>query len=175
MYSRSNNPNRESFEIAIASLERAKYAVAFSSGHAAMATVIQGIASKGHVVSIADLYGGTHRYLMKVAGSLDISVTFTPSIEEEVENLIQDDTKLICIESPSNPTLSMVDIRKVAEAAHKRGVLVLVDNTFLSPYLQNPLDLGADIVLHSVTKYLNGHSVNCSLQIQMHFLTANHV
>ena len=101
---------------------------------------------------------------MKVADSLDISVTFTPSIEEEVDNIIQDDAKLICIESPSNPTLSMVDIRKVAEAAHKRGVLVLVDNTFLSPYLQNPLDLGADIVLHSVTKYLNGHSVNSSLQ-----------
>lgn len=110
------------------------------------------------MVSISDVYGGTHRYFTKVAAAHGVHVTFSPSIELEIEELIKEETKLIWIESPSNPTLSLVDIRAVATVAHKHGIMVVVDNTFLSPYIQNPLDHGADIVVHSVTKYVNGHS-----------------
>lgn len=112
------------------------------------------------MVSISDVYGGTHRYFTKVASAHGVHVTFSPSIEVEVEDLIRPngETKLIWIETPSNPTLSLVDIRAVATVAHRHGILVVVDNTFLSPYVQNPLDHGADIVVHSVTKYINGHS-----------------
>lgn len=160
-YTRSSNPNRNNFEHAVAALENAQYALAFSSGLAAMATTLQSLASGAHVISIADLYGGTHRYFTKIAHAHGITVTFTGSIEVDVKQLLQEhkNTKLIWIETPSNPTLTLVDIRAVADAAHEFGVLVVVDNTFLSPYVQNPLDLGADIVLHSVTKYINGHSV----------------
>lgn len=112
-----------------------------------------------HVVSISDVYGGTHRYFTKVAAAHGIEVTFSPSIESSIAGLIRPkETKLIWIESPSNPTLSLVDIRAVASVAHRYGIHVVVDNTFLSPYIQNPLDHGADIVVHSVTKYINGHS-----------------
>lgn len=107
------------------------------------------------------MYGGTHRYFTQVAAAHGVQVTFTPSIELDVEGMIRPkDTKLIWIESPSNPTLSLVDIRNVATVAHLHGIMVVVDNTFLSPYVQNPLDHGADIVIHSVTKYINGHSVS---------------
>ena len=112
------------------------------------------------MVSVSDVYGGTHRYFTKVAKAHGVQVTFSPSIEIDVAALIrQNETKLIWIESPSNPTLSLVDIRAVANIAHQHGIMVVVDNTFLSPYIQNPLDHGADIVVHSVTKYINGHSV----------------
>lgn len=111
------------------------------------------------MVSVSDVYGGTHRYFTKVAAAHGVQVTFSPSIELNIEELIHpNETKLIWIESPSNPTLSLVDIRHVATVAHKHGIMVVVDNTFLSPYIQNPLDHGADIVVHSVTKYINGHS-----------------
>lgn len=158
-YSRSGNPNRQNFEDAIAALEHARYALAFSSGSATTATILQSLASGSHVVSVSDVYGGTHRYFTKVAAAHGVHVTFSPSIELDVESMIHpDDTKLIWIESPSNPTLSLVDIRAVATVAHRHGIMVVVDNTFLSPYIQNPLDHGADIVVHSVTKYINGHS-----------------
>jgi cystathionine gamma-lyase len=121
---------------------------------------MQGFASNGHIISIADLYGGTYRYLTRVAEAHGVSATFTTAIESDMESLIQDNTKLIWIESPSNPTLSLVDIKLVTQVAHKRGVLVVVDNTLLSPYLQNPLEFDADLVLHSVTKSINGHSVS---------------
>lgn len=104
------------------------------------------------------MYGGTHRYFTKVALTHDVKVTFSPSIEVDIAGLIRPNTKLIWIESPSNPTLSLVDIRKVASIAHQHGIMVVVDNTFMSPYIQNPLNHGADIVVHSVTKYINGHS-----------------
>jgi cystathionine gamma-lyase len=110
------------------------------------------------VVSISDVYGGTHRYFTKVASAHGVQVTFSPSIEVEISEMIKPETKLIWIESPSNPTLSLVDIRAVATVAHNHGIMVVVDNTFLSPYIQNPLEHGADIVVHSVTKYINGHS-----------------
>jgi len=104
------------------------------------------------------VYGGTHRYFTKVALAHGVQVTFSPSLELDIAELIRPSTKLIWIETPSNPTLSLVDIRAVASVAHQHGILVVVDNTFLSPYVQNPLDHGADIVVHSVTKYINGHS-----------------
>ncbi|KAE9581364.1 Cystathionine gamma-lyase [Colletotrichum fructicola] len=156
IYSRSNNPNRESFEQALATLEHAKHALAFSSGLAATAAVIHGlVAPGGHVICNADLYGGTYRFLARLGG---VTVDFAPSLERDMAMLVRDDTQLIWIETPSNPTLSLVDIRAVTEIAHAQGIVVVVDSTMLSPYLQNPLDHGADIVLHSVTKYINGHS-----------------
>ncbi|KAL8365921.1 hypothetical protein RB595_004615 [Gaeumannomyces hyphopodioides] len=157
-YSRSSNPNRDNFEQAVAALERARYALAFSSGSATTATILQSLASGSHVISVSDVYGGTHRYFTQVAKAHGVGVTFTPEIEVDIADHITDDTKLIWIETPSNPTLRLVDIGAVAAQAHARGILVVVDNTFLSPYVQNPLDLGADIVVHSVTKYINGHS-----------------
>ncbi|CAG8053007.1 unnamed protein product [Penicillium salamii] len=160
-YTRSSNPNRDNFEQAIAALEHAKYALAFSSGSAATANILQSLAAGSHVVSVSDVYGGTHRYFTKVASAHGVEVTFTPNIEEDVEKLIRPSTKLIWIETPSNPTLGLVDIRAIANIAHQHGILVVVDNTFMSPYVQNPLDHGADLVVHSVTKYINGHSDVC--------------
>ncbi|KAJ5728626.1 uncharacterized protein N7483_003134 [Penicillium malachiteum] len=157
-YTRSSNPNRDNFEEAIAALEHAKYALAFSSGSATTAVVLQSLAAGSHVVSVSDVYGGTHRYFTKVASAHGVDVTFSPTIEQDLERLIRPEIKLIWIESPSNPTLSLVNIRAVADIAHRHGVLVVVDNTFMSPYVQNPLVHGADIVVHSVTKYINGHS-----------------
>ncbi|CAM1507149.1 Fc.00g067900.m01.CDS01 [Cosmosporella sp. VM-42] len=157
-YSRSANPNRTNFEAAVAALEHAKYALAFSSGSATTANILQSLAAGSHVISVSDVYGGTHRYFTQVAKAHGVKVTFTPEIEVDISEHITNDTRLIWIESPSNPTLRLVDIRAVVSEAHKHGILVVVDNTFLSPYVQNPLDLGADIVVHSVTKYINGHS-----------------
>ncbi|KAI5289620.1 cystathionine gamma-lyase cys3 [Ascosphaera aggregata] len=157
-YARSANPNRDNFEAAIASLENAKYALAFSSGSAATATILHTLPAGSHVVSVSDVYGGTHRYFTKVANAHNVHVTFTPTIHSDLESLVKPETKLVWIESPSNPTLGLVDIRKVANIAHEKGIKVVVDNTFMSPYVQNPLDHGADIVVHSVTKFINGHS-----------------
>ncbi|KAJ5082034.1 Cys/Met metabolism PLP-dependent enzyme-domain-containing protein [Penicillium argentinense] len=161
-YTRSANPNRDNFEQSVAALENAKYALAFSSGSATTAVVLQSLAAGSHIVSVSDVYGGTHRYFTKVAAAHGVHVTFSPSIELHVEDLIRpNETKLIWIETPSNPTLGLVDIQAVADIAHRHGILVVVDNTFMSPYVQNPLNNGADIVVHSVTKYINGHSDVC--------------
>ncbi|PNH51520.1 hypothetical protein VD0003_g5719 [Verticillium dahliae] len=157
-YSRSSNPTRHNFETAVAALEKAKYALAFSSGSATTAVVLQSLAAGSHVISVSDVYGGTHRYFTQVAKAHGVKVTFTPEIEVDISAHITPQTKLIWIETPSNPTLRLVDVRAVATQAHQHGIQVVVDNTFLSPYVQNPLDLGADIVVHSVTKYINGHS-----------------
>lgn len=157
-YSRSSNPNRDNFETALAALEHAKHALAFSSGSATTAVILQSLAAGSHVISVSDVYGGTHRYFTQVAKAHGVRVTFTPQIEVDLAAYLTAETKLVWIESPSNPTLRLVDVRAVATKAHEHGVLVVVDNTFLSPYIQNPLDLGADVVVHSVTKYINGHS-----------------
>ena len=157
-YSRSANPNRTNFETAVAALEHAKYALAFSSGSATTANILQSLAAGSHVISVSDVYGGTHRYFTQVAKAHGVKVTFTPEIEVDIAQHINENTRLIWIETPSNPTLRLVDIRHVVSVAHQHGILVVVDNTFLSPYVQKPLDLGADIVVHSVTKYINGHS-----------------
>lgn len=157
-YSRSSNPNRDNFETAVAALENAKHALAFSSGSATTAVILQSLAAGSHVISVSDVYGGTHRYFTQVAKAHGVKVTFTPEIEVDIREHITPVTKLVWIETPSNPTLRLVDIRAVATAAHEHGIMVVVDNTFLSPYVQNPLTHGADIVVHSVTKYINGHS-----------------
>lgn len=160
--------SRDNFEKAVAALEHARFALAFSSGSATTAIILQSLAAGSHVVSVSDVYGGTHRYFTKVAKAHGVQVTFSPSIEIDIAKLIRpDETKLIWIESPSNPTLSLVDIRKVATVAHSHGIHVVVDNTFLSPYVQNPLDHGADIVIHSVTKYINGHSVSLQMLLSL--------
>lgn len=166
MESRANLTEiRDNFEKAIAALEHARFSLAFSSGSATTAIILQSLAAGSHVVSVSDVYGGTHRYFTQVASAHGVQVTFSPSIEVDVAELIRpDETKLIWIESPSNPTLTLVDIRKVATIAHQHGIMVVVDNTFMSPYVQNPLDHGADIVVHSVTKYINGHSVRSVLE-----------
>ncbi|KAI8273487.1 Cystathionine gamma-lyase [Colletotrichum sp. SAR11_240] len=138
IYSRSNNPNRESFEQALATLEHAKHALAFSSGLAATAAVIHGlVAPGGHVICNADLYGGTYRFLTRLGG---VTVDFAPSLEKDVATLVRDDTQLIWIETPSNPTLSLVDIRAVAEIAHARGIMVVVDSTILCPFNSDDLE-----------------------------------
>src|SRR5271156_7224751 len=125
-YSRSSNPNRDNFEKAVAALEHAKYALAFSSGSATTANILQSLASGSHVVSVSDVYGGTHRYFTQVAAAHGVKVTFSPSIELDISECIRENTKLIWIESPSNPTLSLVDIRNVATVAHQHGILVVV-------------------------------------------------
>lgn len=163
-YSRSSNPNRDLFEGAVAKLEQAKFALAYSSGSAATSNILQSLAQGSHVVSVGDVYGGTHRYFTKVANTHGVKVSFTNKIEEELDSLITSETRLVWIESPSNPTLSVTDIAKVAgqvqiaRAKFGQPLWLVVDNTFLSPYIQNPLVHGADIVVHSVSKYINGHS-----------------
>lgn len=145
-YSRSANPNRDGFEQAIAALEKGKYGLAFSSGSAATATILQSLAQGSHVVSIGDVYGGTHRYFSKVANAHGVETTFSNAVEDELASLIRPETRLVWIESPSNPTLTVTDIAKVAgivkQANEGRSadeqVFLVVDNTFMSPYVQNP-------------------------------------
>jgi cystathionine gamma-lyase len=130
---------------------------------AATAAIIQGLAANSHIVSMGSLYGGTHRYLTQLAPAFGVKVSFVDDIHTELAPLIDESDhkiRIVWIETPSNPTLSLVNIQAVADMAHATGALVVVDNTFLSPYIQNPLKHGADIVLHSVTKYMNGHSVS---------------
>ena len=159
-YSRSQNPNRENLETAVAVLEKGKYGLAFSSGSATTAVILQSLPQNSHAISIGDVYGGTHRYFTKVANTHGVDVSFTNNLLEDLPNLVRENTKLVWIESPTNPTLTITDIAAVSKAVKSlnRDILLVVDNTFLSPYLSNPLTLGADIVVHSATKYINGHS-----------------
>ena len=164
-YSRSANPNRDQFEAAVAALESAKYALALSSGSATTALVVQSLPVGSHIVSGADVYGGTHRYFTKVAPGHGVDTTFVQNLETGLEAAIKPNTKLVWLETPSNPTLTVTDIAKVAAIVKnyndkhpEQGIILAVDNTFLSPYLSNPLTHGADVVVHSVTKYINGHS-----------------
>ncbi|CAG8751484.1 22439_t:CDS:2, partial [Dentiscutata erythropus] len=158
-YSRSSNPTRSAFEQSIASLEKAKYGIAFSSGSAATATIVTTIGTGGHIISVSDVYGGTNRYFSKVASTQGISTTFVDLIDpQNIEPVFRPDTKIVWVETPTNPTLRLIDIQKVAQITHNHGAILVVDNTFMSPYFQNPIELGADIVVHSVTKYINGHS-----------------
>ncbi|SCU78881.1 LAME_0A06238g1_1 [Lachancea meyersii CBS 8951] len=159
-YSRSQNPNRKNLEDAVAALENAKFGLAFSSGSATTAVILQSLPQGSHAVSIGDVYGGTHRYFTKVANAHGVETTFTNDLVQELPKLVKDNTKLVWIESPTNPTLKVTDIALVSETVRKINpeILLVVDNTFLSPYLSNPLNFGADIVVHSATKYINGHS-----------------
>jgi cystathionine gamma-lyase len=158
-YSRSANPTRDALEANLASLEGARHGVCFSSGCAALAAVLHLLESGDHVVLSDDVYGGTFRLVENVFSQLGISATRVDMTDPALtEAAITDRTRLIWAETPSNPMLKVVDIRATAELAQSRLILFAVDNTFATPFLQNPLALGADIVCHSSTKYLGGHS-----------------
>ncbi|GCF11141.1 cystathionine gamma-synthase [Dictyobacter arantiisoli] len=158
-YSRSGNPTRTALEDCIAALENAKYGLAFASGLAAEQGVLSLLKTGDHMVSCDDLYGGTYRIFEKVLGRYQIETSYVAAANvEDYEKAIRPNTKLIWLETPTNPLLRLVDIKAIAEIAHRHNLLLVVDNTFSSPYFQQPLELGADIVLHSTTKYINGHS-----------------
>ncbi|MBH8563105.1 cystathionine gamma-synthase [Nostoc sp. CENA67] len=158
-YSRTGNPTRNALEEALASIENAKYGLAFASGLAATTTVLSLLKSGDHIVAGDDLYGGTYRLLERVVKNWGVTTTYV-DIDNlaDFETAIQPNTKLIWIETPTNPLLKIVDIPALANIARKHNIVLVVDNTFASPYFQKPLDLGADIVVHSTTKYLGGHS-----------------
>lgn len=159
-YSRSHNPTRFAYERCVAALEGGTRGFAFASGSAASSTVLELLDSGSHVIAMDDVYGGTYRLFERVrrrSAGLDFSwVDLTDPAAFEAA--IRPETKMVWIETPTNPLLKLVDIGRIAEIAHKHGLIVVVDNTFCSPILQRPLELGADIVVHSATKYLNGHS-----------------
>jgi cystathionine gamma-lyase len=159
-YSRTRNPTRNAWERCIADLEGGVRGFAFASGMAATSTLIELLDAGSHIVATDDLYGGTFRLFERVRKrTTGLSVTYADLTDmTKLEAAVRPETKLIWIESPTNPTLRLVDIERVAEFARKRGILTVVDNTFASPWVQRPLELGADIVMHSATKYLNGHS-----------------
>src|SRR5947199_9693794 len=159
-YSRVANPTRTALQIALASLEEATHGVAFSSGIRATTTLMQLVDPGERVGLIADVYGGVYRMTSQVYEPKGYAFTYVPAAEfdDGLASHLGEDVKLVWVETPSNPLLNVVDIRRAADAAHAVGALLVVDNTFASPYLQQPLDLGADAVLHSTTKYLGGHS-----------------
>jgi cystathionine gamma-lyase len=159
-YARTRNPTRDALEACLAGLEGGKAGFAFASGMAAIGTVLELLDSGSHVVAMDDLYGGSYRILEKVRKrSANISTTFVDlSRAEEFEKAIKPTTKMVWVESPTNPLLKLVDLQAVAAVARKRGIISVCDNTFASPWIQQPLSLGFDIVVHSTTKYLNGHS-----------------
>lgn len=158
-YARSQNPTRKALEEALAAIENGKYGLAFSSGVAATDAVLKLLSPGDEVLTGNDLYGGTYRLFTKVYEKFGIRFRYVDMTDNTaIEAAITDQTKLIWTETPTNPLMNITDIRAVTAMAKKRNVLVCVDNTFASPYLQNPLDFGADIVMHSSTKYLGGHS-----------------
>lgn len=158
-YSRGTNPTRKALEDCLAALENAQYGLAFSSGMAATDCVLRLLKPGDEVVTGDDLYGGSYRIFTKVYEPLGIVFKFVNTSDlEAVRSAITDKTKLIWIETPTNPTLKIADIEGIGKIAKEHNIRYAVDNTFASPYLQNPMDLGADIVMHSVTKYLGGHS-----------------
>lgn len=158
-YSRTDNPTRSALQTALAELENGSYALSFASGLAATDCLLATLKAGDHILSCDDVYGGTFRLLKRVREQQQIRSDFVDfSDVKSIENHLRPETKWIWLESPTNPLLKIVDIRAVCELAHKRGIKVGVDNTFASPYFQQPLDLGADIVMHSATKFLNGHS-----------------
>jgi cystathionine beta-lyase/cystathionine gamma-synthase len=158
-YARSQNPTRKALEDALAAIENAKYGLAFSSGVAATDAVIKLLAPGDEVIAGADMYGGTYRLFTKVFEKFGIKFHYIDMREvANIEQAINANTRLIWTETPTNPLMNITDIAAVAALAKKNNILLCVDNTFASPYLQNPIDLGADIVMHSSTKYLGGHS-----------------
>jgi cystathionine gamma-lyase len=159
-YSRTQNPTRMAYERCVADLESGTHGFAFASGMAAIGSIIELIDSGSHVIALDDLYGGTRRLfsgVRKRSSGLEFSyVDMTDA--SAVENALQDNTRMIWIESPSNPLLKIIDFAAIAEIAAGKEILLVCDNTFATPYLQRPLELGCDIVMHSATKFLNGHS-----------------
>ena len=179
-YARSQNPTRKALEDALAIIENGKYGLAFSSGVAATDAVIKLLSPGDEVIAANDMYGGTYRLFTKVFEKFGIKFIYVDTTQlSNIEAVITSNTKLIWIETPTNPLMNISDISAIATVAKKAGALLCVDNTFASPYLQNPLDQGADIVMHSATKYLGGHSdviqgalvINDgSLKDQLHFI-----
>ena len=158
-YSRSGNPTRAALEECLAGLEDARHGLAFASGLAAETTALLLLSPGDHVVYMEDVYGGTYRLFDKVLKRFGLNFTAVDASDlDAVERAISPSTKLVWLESPTNPLLRIVDIDAVSEVAHSRGARVCVDNTFATPYLQQPLRLGADLVVHSSTKYIGGHS-----------------
>ncbi|MGD0695760.1 MAG: cystathionine gamma-synthase [Terriglobia bacterium] len=158
-YARTANPTRVALEKNLACLERGQFGYAFASGMAAINALMTLFKSGEHVVAGHDLYGGTFRLFERVLKDFGLSFSYADTTRlDEVERAIRPETRLIFIETPTNPLMQITDIRAVASLAQRAGVRVAVDNTFMSPYLQRPLELGADFVVHSTTKYLNGHS-----------------
>ncbi|HKK74487.1 MAG TPA: cystathionine gamma-synthase [Saprospiraceae bacterium] len=158
-YARSQNPTRAVLEENLAALENGQHAISFASGLAAMDTVLRLFEPGDEILGTNDLYGGSYRLLTKVHERYGIKPKFVPmTAVDELEAHITPQTKLLWIETPTNPMLTVVDIKAICELAKSKGILTCVDNTFASPFLQNPLDMGADMVLHSATKYLGGHS-----------------
>ena len=158
-YARTQNPTRSALEKNLAALENGTDAICFASGLAAQDAVIKLLKSGDEILSVNDLYGGSYRQMVRVYSAWGLKSRYIDMYDaSKVEAAIGPDTKMIWIETPTNPMLNIVDIAAVCEIARRHGILTCVDNTFASPYLQNPLDLGADIVLHSATKYIGGHS-----------------
>lgn len=159
-YSRTANPTRNAWERCIADLESGVRGFAFASGMAATSTLLELLDAGSHIVAMDDLYGGTFRLFERVRKrTAGLEITFANLADlKALEAAVRPNTRMIWIETPTNPTLRLVDIAQVTEFARKRGILTVVDNTFASPWVQRPIELGADIVMHSATKYLNGHS-----------------
>ena len=158
-YSRTHNPTRQALEKSLASIENGKHGLAFGSGLAAIDAVLKLLQPGDEVVSTNDLYGGSYRLFTKIFEGFGIKFHFVGMNNvQEVADAINSNTKLIWVETPTNPMMNIVDIKAVSQIAKQHKILLAVDNTFASPYLQQPLDLGADIVMHSATKYIGGHS-----------------
>jgi cystathionine beta-lyase/cystathionine gamma-synthase len=159
-YSRSGNPTRAALEQCLAALEDGQYGLAFASGLAAENTVLSLLSAGDHLLSCDDLYGGTYRLFERVMKRYKIEASYLSASAsvQDYEKALRPNTRMLWLETPTNPLLSLVDIRALAEMAHRHKLIVVVDNTFASPYFQQPLHLGADIVVHSTTKYINGHS-----------------
>lgn len=158
-YARTKNPTRSALEANLAALERGKHAHCFASGMSATDTVFRMLEKGDHVVAGENMYGGSYRLFSRVCEKFGIEFTYVDT--SNVANLkgaLRDNTRIVFLETPTNPMMTITDIAASADVAHKRGALVVVDNTFCSPYLQRPIELGADIVVHSTTKFLNGHS-----------------
>jgi len=159
-YSRTSNPTRKALEVCMADLEEGGQGFAFSSGMAATATVLELLDTGDHIISMDDLYGGTYRLFENVrkrSSGLEFSYSNLSSLDD-LESLLKPNSRMIWVESPSNPLLKIVDLEKISEFAKKHNLISVCDNTFCSSYVQKPLNLGFDVVLHSATKYLNGHS-----------------
>ena len=157
-YSRSGNPTRQALEECLASLENGRFGLAFSSGLAAEHTVLSTLKPGDHVIAAEDMYGGTYRLFEEVFKPYGIQFSYVGSRAIDFEKVIKPETKMLWIESPTNPLLRIIDISKVSVIAHEKNIKVVVDNTFASPFFQQPLLLGADLVVHSTTKYIGGHS-----------------
>jgi cystathionine gamma-synthase len=159
-YARVSNPTRTALQLCLASLEGAEHGVAFSSGLGATTTLMHLLSPGDRVVAVADVYGGVYRMFSQIYEPKGWEFDWVPAgeLNENLAAHLDERTRIVWLETPTNPLLNVVDIRKAAEAAHAAGAMVVVDNTFATPYLQQPLSLGADVVLHSTTKYLGGHS-----------------